>query len=80
MDTIVFSGDQSGCSAPLSFTVESAMIICFCVLGLVWSAFNFLLVKKINVNENNYSEEGPLVEDLPEEQKKTLIELGQKIE
>ena len=38
------------CSAPLSFDGSTILIIIFCCLGLIWAIFNFMLVRKINLN------------------------------
>lgn len=71
---------QVGCEAPLSFSADVAIVIVCCVLGLLWSLFNVLLVNKINVNSSDQGDsEGRLVGDIPKEQKELLIELGDKI-
>jgi hypothetical protein len=73
MDTLTESGNLADCHGPIDFSGQCAIIISFCVLGLLWAIFNFFLVKRVNVLETHDGEEGSLVEKLPEEQKKTLI-------
>lgn len=79
MSDISLLADVEGCAAPLSFTGVIALVIISCVLGLLWSAYNILLVNKINVETGYDGESESLVGDIPEEQKKLLIELGEKI-
>ncbi len=40
---------QDGCYAPMSFGAVTAIVISFCVLGLLWALFNMTLVNKIDV-------------------------------
>lgn len=71
---------SAACQSPLSMTGVILIVVLCCVLGIVWAAFNFLLVTKINVQEGNDGESDSLVGDIPEEQKKLLLELGEKIQ
>lgn len=56
-----------------------------CALGIAWAIFNFIQVKSIDVINNsgeiNKSSESSrqLVNEVTEEQRKLLIELGDKI-
>lgn len=50
-----------------------------CVLGIAWATFNFLQVKRINVINNGAESSRQLVNEVTEEQRKLLIELGDKI-
>lgn len=43
------SADDNSCEAPLSFASVIILVIISCVLGLIWAAYNFMLVKRINV-------------------------------
>lgn len=78
MDTYRALGEASTCSAPLSFAGASAVIIVFCVLGLIWALINYRLVKKIDVGLGVGGEHGAIV-DLSSDQKELLVELGEKI-
>jgi hypothetical protein len=40
---------NEACRSPLTFTWEWIIIILCCVLGLIWAAYNIMLVLKINV-------------------------------
>lgn len=48
-------------------------------MGLLWAAFNFMSVKKINVERGEDGESDSLIGGVTEGQKKLLIELGDKI-
>lgn len=41
--------ESETCEAPFTFGSVTVVVIISCVLGLIWAAFNFVLVKKINV-------------------------------
>ena len=43
------SADADTCEPSLSFGGVVIVVIISCILGLVWAAYNFLLVKRINV-------------------------------
>lgn len=43
------TADTDTCEASLSFGGVVIVVIISCVLGLAWAAYNFLLVKRINV-------------------------------
>lgn len=47
---------QEGCEAPFSFSAVIAIVIVSCVLGLIWSVFNMILVNKINVEQGHDGE------------------------
>ncbi len=42
---------NTNCEAPLSFGSVTILVIVACVLGLLWAAFNFMSVKKIDVEK-----------------------------
>ncbi len=44
---------QEGCTAPLDFTSVIIVVIVSCVLGLLWSLYNVILVNKIDVRAGN---------------------------
>jgi len=57
------------------------IVVCVCcVLGLLWAAYNVVLVRKINVEQGSDGESESLVGDIPEGQKQLLLELGEKIQ
>lgn len=45
--------NQEGCLAPLSFSGVIGVVIASCVLGLIWAAYNVILVNRINVEKGN---------------------------
>ncbi len=72
---------NNACSAPLTFTYEWIIIIACCVLGLLWAAYNIMLVFQINVREGitGDKEDDAKRNDISQHQKDLLIELGVKI-
>lgn len=48
---VVSEVQQDGCYAPFNFTTVIAVVVVCCVLGLLWSAFNVILVNKIDVEK-----------------------------
>ena len=72
---------NSACSAPLSFTYQWIIIIVCCVLGLIWAAYNIMLVLQIKVREGitGDKEDDAKRNDISQHQKDLLIELGVKI-
>jgi hypothetical protein len=64
------------CEPPLSFGSVTILVIISCVLGLLWAAFNFMSVKKINVESDKDDDSDPLIQGVTERQRKLLIELG----
>ena len=75
---IIYS-DSSDCYGSFSFSASIAVIIVSCVLGIVWAAINFIQVRSIKVDEASTESKSALVENITEEQRKLLIELGDKI-
>ena len=67
------------CEAPLTFSSVIILVVISCVLGLLWAAFNFRSVKKINVESDQDAESDSLIGGVTERQRKLLIELGEKI-
>ncbi len=72
---------NSACRSPLNFTWEWIIIISCCVLGLIWAAYNIMLVLKIKVREGitGDKEDDAKRNDISQHQKDLLIELGVKI-
>jgi hypothetical protein len=64
------------CEPPLSFSSVIILVIISCVLGLLWAAFNFRSVIKINVESDKDDDSDPLIQGVTEHQRKLLIELG----
>ena len=71
--------EAGDCLGSFDYTTSIIIIIVSCVLGLGWAAFNFFQVRAINVREAGGSSSGQLVENISEEQRNLLIELGDKI-
>lgn len=73
MDIVTqITANSAACEAPLSFGTVTVIVIVACVLGLAWAAFNFMSVRKINVETGEDGESESLI-DIPEAQKKLLI-------
>jgi hypothetical protein len=64
------------CTGSLDMGSTVLVVVLCCVLGIAWAIFNFIQVKKIDVEKGFDGESDSLVGDIPEEQKKLLIELG----
>lgn len=65
MNSIISVSTQDGCVAPLSFPAVIGLVIASCVLGLIWSAYNVLLVNKIDV-QNGIDGESESLVDIPD--------------
>jgi uncharacterized protein HemX len=82
MNALEFRGvgalDSPNCYGSFDFTTSIVVIIIACVLGIGWAIFNFMQVRKIDVAGDGSSSTEQLV-DITEEQRKLLIELGDKI-
>jgi hypothetical protein len=77
MDFVTQLSDAtSSCEAPFTFGTVTIFVIISCALGLVWAAFNFMSVKKIDVERGEDGESDSLIGAITEGQKKLLIELG----
>lgn len=76
--TGVTAMDDPECLGSFDYTTSIIVIIIACVLGLGWAAFNFIQVRGIDVGGESATSTGQLV-DINEEQRKLLIELGDKI-
>ena len=80
MDTLrvlVYSAGSSACQAPMSFTTSTWTIVICCVLGIIWAAYNCILVKRIQVEDMQEIElEEKSSFTLTGHQQKLLIEIG----
>jgi len=77
MDFVTQLSDSTpSCEAPFTFGTVTIFVIISCVLGLVWAAFNFISVRKIDVERGEDGESDSLIGAITEGQKKLLIELG----
>jgi hypothetical protein len=68
------------CESPLSFGSINIIIIVCSVLGLLWAAYNFLMVRRVDLEqqpEEEDEEQGS--EDLPADKKRLLLELSYKV-
>jgi uncharacterized protein HemX len=80
INTILAAGPTDAvCYGSFDFTTTIVVIVVSCVLGIAWAIFNFLQVKAINVINNDGEASRQLVNEVTEEQRKLLIELGDKI-
>ena len=55
MDIIRFLQEEDsavieGCRVPLTFGGATALIVVFCLAGIIWSIINYRLVKRIDVS------------------------------
>lgn len=55
------SDGTPSCEPSLSFGSVTILVIISCVLGLVWAAFNFMSVRKINVQGGEDGEGDSLI-------------------
>jgi hypothetical protein len=69
---------EEGCRSPIDFTTESIIIGACCLVGIIWAIYNLYLVRRIDVRKG-YTGESYEGEDIPNEQKTLLLELGDKI-
>jgi hypothetical protein len=65
--------------SPLSLSGVIVIVIVSCVLGLIWAFFNYLGVKKIDLQHGQQGEYEGLANETTEGQVKLLLELGTKI-
>lgn len=72
--------DSSECYGSISYTASIAVIIISCVLGIIWAVINFFQVRSIKVDDEGTDSKAALVENITLEQRKLLIELGDKIQ
>lgn len=68
--------DSTECYGVFNYSATIVVIIISCVLGIAWAIINFILVKKIDVMGTSPSSSSNLVDNITEEQRKLLIELG----
>jgi hypothetical protein len=70
---------DASCYGSFDFPTTIAVIIVACGLGIAWAIFNFLQVKAIDVMGGGSGTSRQLVNEVTEEQRRLLIELGDKI-
>lgn len=46
--SLIFSSPED-CSSPLEYDNYNIIAIVCCVLGLLWSVYNFLIVRRVNL-------------------------------
>jgi uncharacterized protein HemX len=73
------AADSSDCWGAFDYTTTIVVIILSCVLGIVWAVYNFILVRKVQVDQTGGASRDNLVQHVSEEQRKLIIELGDKI-
>lgn len=71
--------DAADYNSPLGLGGVIVIVIVSCVLGLVWAFFNYLGVKKIDLQHGQQGEYEGLANETTEAQVKLLLELGTKI-
>ena len=72
----ILQAAEEDCYGPYDFSTTIIVVVICCVLGLLWAAYNVILVRKINVEQGTDGESESLVGDIPEGQKQLLLELG----
>jgi hypothetical protein len=55
------SADAPVCEPPFTFGTVTIVVIISCVLGLLWAAFNFMSVRKIDVERGEDGESDSLI-------------------
>lgn len=78
-ESLPLDGLADSCQSPLALSNVVIIVVICCALGIAWAVFNFILVRRIDVEKGSDGESDSLVGDIPEGQKKLLIELGEKI-
>jgi hypothetical protein len=70
----------SACAPPLSYDATIAITIVASIIGIAWTGYHLLMLRRIDltVEQETEGEEG-LIEDMPEEQRKLLLEFGYKV-
>jgi hypothetical protein len=82
--TNFYSTEFLACRAPLSYSGQCALIISFCIAGLLWAVANVRKVLSIDVNADSIDidmDDGDSMQHdlVSPSQKKLLVELGEKI-
>lgn len=81
MGRILTNPNPEYCESPLSFDTITLIIIICAVLGLLWAGYNFIMVRRIDIEAEveDEGEEGQQSDDLSAEKKRILLELSYKI-
>ena len=70
----------SACAPPLTYDAAIAITIVAAVLGIAWTGYHLLMLRRIDLTQEQETEgEEGLIEDMPEEQRKLLLEFGYKV-
>lgn len=82
--TNFYSTEFLACRAPLSYSGQCALIISFCIAGLLWAVANVRKVLSIDVNADSIDidmDDGDSMQHdlVSPSQKRLLVELGEKI-
>lgn len=68
------------CYPPLSYDNISIIAIVTSVLGVLWTAYNLMMLRRIDLDaENDIEGEEGLIEDMPEKQRTLIQEFGYKV-
>lgn len=61
------------CLPPLSYDNITIIAIVSSALGLIWAAYNFLMLRRIDLErENEVEGEEGLIEDMPQQQRQLI--------
>ena len=63
----------------MDMTGVIAIVVGSCVLGIIWAVFNVILVRKIDVAGGSDGDSDSMLNDIPQNQKELILELGEKI-
>lgn len=79
-----YSTELITCRAPLNYSGQCALIISFCIAGLLWAVINVRKVLSIDINTDSIDidmDDGDSMQHdlVSPSQKKLLVELGEKI-
>lgn len=67
------AADSPECWGAFDYTTTIVIIILSCVLGIVWAVFNFIQVRKVQVDQTGEGSRNNLVDPVSEEQRKLII-------
>lgn len=73
------SPTDATCYGLFDYSTTITIIIVACALGIAWAIINFLQVKSIDVINHNTGSDRTLINEITEDQRKLLLELGDKI-
>ena len=71
--------NANACVPLLTYDTTSVMAIASSILGILWMGYNIAMLRRIDLAQDNEAEgEEGLIEDMPQEQRKLLLEFGYK--